>query len=74
MTEDKPPGTSIWRWNWLSYDQIKADFPKVWAAREADKLNFRYPGARAARLLNLADARSLTRLTLPPFSLTRPLL
>mmetsp|Transcript_97919 Transcript_97919/g.301901 ORF Transcript_97919/g.301901 Transcript_97919/m.301901 type:complete len:376 (-) Transcript_97919:53-1180(-) len=30
--------------NGMSYDQIQREFPAVWAAREQDKLNFRYPG------------------------------
>mmetsp|Transcript_19768 Transcript_19768/g.55740 ORF Transcript_19768/g.55740 Transcript_19768/m.55740 type:complete len:533 (+) Transcript_19768:49-1647(+) len=30
--------------NGMSYDQIQSEFPEVWAAREQDKLNFRYPG------------------------------
>lgn len=31
--------------NGMSYEQIKRDHPEIWAARERDKLNFRYPGA-----------------------------
>merc|ERR1712113_700219 len=31
--------------NGWSYEQIQQEYPKVWAEREADKLNFRYPGA-----------------------------
>lgn len=31
--------------NGMSYDMIQKDYPAVWAARETDKLNFRYPGA-----------------------------
>merc|ERR1719387_2230165 len=29
----------------MSYDQIAKDFPELWAERQNDKLNFRYPGA-----------------------------
>mmetsp|Transcript_56917 Transcript_56917/g.105264 ORF Transcript_56917/g.105264 Transcript_56917/m.105264 type:complete len:114 (+) Transcript_56917:1-342(+) len=29
----------------MSYNEIQTNYPHVWAAREADKLNFRYPGA-----------------------------
>jgi len=28
----------------MSYDQIKTEYPEVWAERQRDKLNFRYPG------------------------------
>jgi broad specificity phosphatase PhoE len=31
--------------NGMTYEQIKQAHPDIWAAREQDKLNFRYPGA-----------------------------
>jgi len=31
--------------NGMNYEQIYQEFPDIWAERERDKLNFRYPGA-----------------------------
>eukprot|EP00913_Durusdinium_trenchii_P000671 g624.t1 len=33
--------------NGLSYAEIKRDYPDLWAARERDKLNFRYPNGES---------------------------
>lgn len=41
--------------NGMSYDQIKRDFPGVWAAREKDKLGFRYPGAGGESYLDVIN-------------------
>jgi len=41
--------------NGMSYEQIREDFPDLWAERERNKLNFRYPGAGGESYADVID-------------------